>query len=135
MLNSHAVGQFYKDLTNPDFETSFTIYHRRYSTNTSPRWPLAQPMRFLGHNGEINTLQGNINWMSSTQKRFKHPNWGGREDTFIPIVNQHDSDSANLDHAAEVLVKTGFSAAEAVMLLVPEAYKNHPTLQRKYPEV
>ena len=65
MLRSAVVGVFYKDLTDPDYETCFCIYHRRFSTNTTPKWPLAQPMRFLGHNGEINTLQGNLNWMAS----------------------------------------------------------------------
>jgi glutamate synthase (ferredoxin) len=69
MLNSYVVGDFYTDLKNQDFESLFAIYHRRFSTNTVPKWPLAQPMRFLGHNGEINTLQGNLNWMSSRQVR------------------------------------------------------------------
>jgi glutamate synthase (ferredoxin) len=65
MLRSVVVGQFYEDLQDEDFEAQFCIYHRRFSTNTVPKWPLAQPMRFLGHNGEINTLQGNLNWMAS----------------------------------------------------------------------
>lgn len=65
MLRSVVVGAFFKDLQDPDFETSFAIYHRRFSTNTTPKWPLAQPMRVLGHNGEINTLQGNLNWVAS----------------------------------------------------------------------
>jgi len=68
MLNSASVGPFFKDLTNPAYVTNFAIYHRRFSTNTNPRWPLAQPFRVLGHNGEINTLQGNINWVTKNQR-------------------------------------------------------------------
>ena len=70
-----VVGEFYLDLKDEDFEAQFCIYHRRFSTNTVPKWPLAQPMRFLGHNGEINTLQGNLNWMASKEADMTHPVW------------------------------------------------------------
>lgn len=135
MLRSAVLRQFYLDLQDELYKSAFAIYHRRYSTNTSPRWPLAQPMRLLGHNGEINTIQGNLNWMQSREATIKSPVWRGRESEIRPFGNPKASDSANLDSAAELLLKSGRSPAEALMILVPEAYKNHPTLMIKYPEV
>ncbi|XP_020879167.1 ferredoxin-dependent glutamate synthase 1, chloroplastic/mitochondrial isoform X1 [Arabidopsis lyrata subsp. lyrata] len=135
MLRSEALGLFYLDLQNELYESPFAIYHRRYSTNTSPRWPLAQPMRFLGHNGEINTIQGNLNWMQSREASLKSSVWNGRENEIRPFGNPRGSDSANLDSAAEILIRSGRTPEEALMILVPEAYKNHPTLSVKYPEV
>lgn len=135
MLRSAVVGAFYLDLQDTDFEAQFCIYHRRFSTNTVPKWPLAQPMRFLGHNGEINTLQGNLNWMASKEADMTHPVWDGREAELRPICNPAASDSANLDRVAELLVKSGRPVAETMMLLVPEAYRNHPELDATYPEV
>ncbi|KAJ0043019.1 hypothetical protein Pint_18248 [Pistacia integerrima] len=134
MLRSEVLGLFYTDLRSDVYKTSFAIYHRRYSTNTSPRWPLAQPMRLLGHNGEINTIQGNLNWMQSREASLKSPVWHGRENEIRPFGNPKASDSANLDSAAELLLRSGRSPEEALMILVPEAYKNHPTLMIKYPE-
>jgi len=135
MLRSAVVGSFYLDLRDEDFESRFCVYHRRFSTNTVPKWPLAQPMRFLGHNGEINTLQGNLNWMASKEADMTHPVWEGREAELRPICNPAASDSANLDRVAELLVKSGRPVAETMMLLVPEAYRNHPELDATYPEV
>ncbi|XP_058107861.1 ferredoxin-dependent glutamate synthase, chloroplastic-like [Magnolia sinica] len=134
MLRSEVLGQFYLDLQSDLYKSSFAIYHRRYSTNTSPRWPLAQPMRLLGHNGEINTIQGNLNWMQSRETSMKSSVWRGRENEIRPYGNPKASDSANLDSAAELLLRSGRSPEEALMILVPEAYKNHPTLAIKYPE-
>jgi len=134
MLRSAVVGEFYLDLQDPDFETQFAIYHRRFSTNTTPKWPLAQPMRFLGHNGEINTLQGNLNWVASKQGQFTHPVWEGEQEKLEPLCSPAVSDSANLDRLAELRVKTGFSVEQTMMMLVPEAYRNHPTLDATYPE-
>ena len=135
MLRSAVVGEFYEDLKNDDFQAQFCIYHRRFSTNTVPKWPFAQHMRFLGHNGEINTLQGNLNWMASREADMTHPVWEGREPELRPICNPAASDSANLDRVAELLVKSGRPVAETMMLLVPEAYRNHPDLDATYPEV
>ncbi|RLM85061.1 ferredoxin-dependent glutamate synthase, chloroplastic [Panicum miliaceum] len=135
MLRSEVLGQFYLDLQNELYKSPFAIYHRRYSTNTSPRWPLAQPMRLLGHNGEINTIQGNLNWMRSREATLQSPVWRGREHEIRPFGDPKASDSANLDSTAELLLRSGRSPAEALMILVPEAYKNHPTLSIKYPEV
>lgn len=135
MLNSSAVGPFFKDLQDERYVTSFAIYHRRFSTNTNPRWPLAQPFRVLGHNGEINTLQGNLNWVASRQAGLRNEMWKGREADFLPLCSAAESDSANLDHVAELLVRTGRDPQEALMILVPEAYRNHPDLVKNYPEV
>ena len=142
MVRSIILGEFYQDLIDPDYESTFAVYHRRFSTNTMPKWPFAQPMRMLGHNGEINTLLGNINWMSNREKelvsRFSEaslPGWTNTEiEGLTPIVNNDNSDSYNLDSAMELLVRTGRSIPEAAMILVPEAYKNQPSLA-DYPAI
>jgi glutamate synthase (ferredoxin) len=134
MVRSEVLGDFYLDLNNPEFKTVFAVYHRRFSTNTLPKWPLAQPMRLLGHNGEINTLLGNINWAKARQADLAHPHFGEALDELKPIVNADNSDSANLDNVLELLVQTGRSPMEALMMMVPEAYKNQPDLLT-YPEI
>jgi len=135
MLQSSALGPYYPDLQNPLFESRFAIYHRRFSTNTTPKWPLAQPMRVLGHNGEINTLQGNLNWVASRQDSLRAPVWEGRERDLLPLCDATASDSANLDRVVELMVRSGADSRLALMALVPEAYRNHPDLVRNYPEV
>eukprot|EP00271_Cylindrocystis_brebissonii_P004208 TRINITY_DN1580_c2_g1_i1.p1 TRINITY_DN1580_c2_g1~~TRINITY_DN1580_c2_g1_i1.p1 ORF type:complete len:1628 (-),score=366.73 TRINITY_DN1580_c2_g1_i1:1822-6705(-) len=135
MLRSVVLGDFYLDLRNPEYLSRFAIYHRRFSTNTTPKWPLAQPMRFLGHNGEINTIQGNCNWMASRQPTLSSPVWRGREAELFPVQDTRNSDSANLDSVAELLLRSGRAPEETLMLLVPEAYQNHPTLTANFPEV
>lgn len=134
MVRSAILGLFYLDLQNPLFVTPFVIYHRRFSTNTMPKWNLAQPMRFLGHNGEINTLLGNINWFSARQTDLAHHNWGGRINDIVPVLKPNESDSATLDHVVELLVETGRNPLEAMMILVPEAYDRQPALA-KHPEI
>ncbi|OCQ99202.1 glutamate synthase subunit alpha [Oscillatoriales cyanobacterium USR001] len=135
MVRSAVLGEFYTDLINPSYKSSFAVYHRRFSTNTMPRWPLAQPMRLLGHNGEINTLLGNINWMTAREADLTHPNWNETEiPAFKPTVDGDNSDSANLDNVMELLVRSGRSTLESLMILVPEAYKNQPALAA-YPEI
>ncbi len=134
MVRSAVLGAFYEDLKNPLYTSPFAIYHRRFSTNTMPKWPLAQPMRFLGHNGEINTLLGNINWMKARQPQLSHPHWERDFEALDPIVNANNSDSSNLDNAMELLVQSGRSPQEALMILVPEAYQNQPALT-DHPEI
>ncbi|MEG4446160.1 glutamate synthase-related protein [Microcoleus sp. AT9_B5] len=135
MVRSAVLGEFYQDLKNPAYKSSFAVYHRRFSTNTMPRWHLAQPMRLLGHNGEINTLLGNITWMKARQANLAHPNWSQADiDTFNPIVKSESSDSANLDNVMELLVHSGRTPLESLTILVPEAYKNQPDLA-PYPEI
>ncbi|KAK9805720.1 hypothetical protein WJX73_002070 [Symbiochloris irregularis] len=135
MLQAEALGEYYADLKNSDYQTAFAVYHRRFSTNTNPKWPLAQPMRVLGHNGEINTIQGNLNWVSSREHSLKAPVWNGREEELLPLCNYQESDSANLDHLAEFLISSGTEACQSLMALVPEAFNNHPDLVKYYPKV
>nr|YP_009546567.1 ferredoxin-dependent glutamate synthase [Gelidium kathyanniae]AYO27915.1 ferredoxin-dependent glutamate synthase [Gelidium kathyanniae] len=134
MVRSEVLGQYYSDLYNPDYESVFAMYHRRFSTNTMPKWPLAQPMRCMAHNGEINTLLGNLNWMNSKQSLLKHNYWKDYQQLLIPFTNVENSDSANLDSVLELLVQSGKSPQEALMILIPEAYKQQPELE-KYPEI
>ncbi len=134
MVRSAVLGEFYTDLRNPAYKSAFAVYHRRFSTNTLPKWPLAQPMRLLGHNGEINTLLGNINWMMARESDLSHPVWGDRLNDLKPIVLPENSDSATLDNVLELLVSSGRSPLEALMIMVPEAYQNQPDL-RSFPEI
>jgi glutamate synthase (ferredoxin) len=134
MVRSEVLSEFYEDLRNPRFESIFAIYHRRFSTNTMPRWPLAQPMRLLGHNGEINTLLGNVNWMKARTPELASPVWGEKIQDLEPFVDLNASDSANLDSSLELLVRSGRSPQEALMILVPEAYQNQPALA-DYPDI
>lgn len=129
MVRSAVLGEFYLDLKNPAYKSAFAVYHRRFSTNTMPKWPLAQPMRLLGHNGEINTLLGNINWMRAAEGKLESEVWGERLKTLKPFVDANNSDSANLDNVMELLVRTGRTPIEALMIMVPEAYKNQPDLK------
>ena len=134
MVRSAVLGEFYLDLKNPAYQSAFAVYHRRFSTNTMPKWPLAQPMRLLGHNGEINTLLGNINWMMAREASLNHPVWEDRFAELKPLVNIDSSDSATLDNVLELLVRSGRTPEAALMMMVPEAYQNQPSL-RQYPEI
>jgi len=135
MVRSEVLGQFYLDLVNPLYKSKFAVYHRRFSTNTMPKWLLAQPMRILGHNGEINTLLGNINWMTARESSLESAGWKHDDLAGLtPVVNAANSDSSNLDSVMELLVRTGRTPFESAMILVPEAYRNQPELEN-YPEI
>mgnify|MGYP000380025243 CR=1 FL=1 len=122
MMLAEQVAEFYPDLKDERFESAFAIYHQRYSTNTFPQWWLAQPFRMLAHNGEINTLKGNLNWMKSHEIRMAHSYFGELAEDIKPIVPQGSSDSAALDAVFEVLVRAGRNAPMAKTMLVPEAW-------------
>jgi glutamate synthase (NADPH/NADH) large chain/glutamate synthase (ferredoxin) len=122
MMLAEQVAEFYPDLKDTRFESAFAIYHQRYSTNTFPQWWLAQPFRMLAHNGEINTLKGNLNWMKSHEIRMASATFGEAAGDIKPIVAQGSSDSAALDAVFEVLVRAGRSAPMAKTMLVPEAW-------------
>ena len=94
-----ALRAFYCDLQDPDFQTAISLYHQRFSTNTFPAWPLGQPFRMMCHNGEINTVEGNRNWMASREEFFSSPIWGDDIALLHDLMNEHESDSASLDHA------------------------------------
>ncbi|MEC8628875.1 MAG: glutamate synthase large subunit [Pseudomonadota bacterium] len=122
MMLAEQVSEFYPDLQDERFESAFAIYHQRYSTNTFPQWWLAQPFRMLAHNGEINTLKGNLNWMKSHEIRMASTTFGDMADDIKPIVPQGSSDSAALDAVFEVLVRAGRNAPMAKTMLVPESW-------------
>ena len=125
MMLAEQVAVFYPDLMDERFESAFAIYHQRYSTNTFPQWWLAQPFRMLAHNGEINTLKGNTNWMKSHEIRMASSTFGDMAEDIKPIIPQGSSDSAALDAVFEVLVRAGRSAPMAKTMLVPEAWSKN----------
>ena len=122
MMLAEQVAVFYPDLMDERFESAFAIYHQRYSTNTFPQWWLAQPFRMLAHNGEINTLKGNVNWMKSHEIRMASSAFGDMAEDIKPVIASGSSDSAALDAVFEVLVRAGRSAPMAKTMLVPESW-------------
>ncbi|MHA6264360.1 glutamate synthase large subunit [Arenibacterium sp. CAU 1754] len=122
MMLAEQVAVFYPDLLDERFESAFAIYHQRYSTNTFPQWWLAQPFRMLAHNGEINTLKGNVNWMKSHEIRMASGTFGDMAEDIKPIIAGGSSDSAALDAVFEVLVRAGRNAPMAKTMLVPESW-------------
>ena len=127
---------FYADLRSPLFETGIAVFHQRYSTNTLPSWPLAQPFRLLAHNGEINTLWGNRNAMLAREPALAAPVWERDVEQLKPVIWEEGSDSASLDNAFELLVRSGRDPAHALMMLLPEAWERipdmHPALRSFY---
>lgn len=109
MVLSPDLARFYKDLTDTDFKTQFALYHRRYSTNTLPRWPLAQPMRTIGHNGEINTFLGNVNWARARDAQYESEKLDEIMDEIVPVCGVQGSDSSALDNMVELYIKNGYS--------------------------
>ncbi|HUC62527.1 MAG TPA: glutamate synthase large subunit [Alphaproteobacteria bacterium] len=128
MFLAEQLTAFYPDLLDARFVSSFAIYHQRYSTNTFPTWPLAQPFRMLAHNGEINTLLGNVNWMKAHEPRMAHEWFGDHMGDLLPIVQPGSSDSMALDAVFEVLVRADRSVPMVKTMLIPEAWSNQPSL-------
>ena len=122
MMLAEQVAVFYPDLQDERFESAFAIYHQRYSTNTFPQWWLAQPFRMLAHNGEINTLKGNVNWMKSHEIRMTSAAFGEMAEDIKPVVPAGSSDSAALDAVFEMMVRAGRDAPMAKTILVPESW-------------
>ena len=123
LLVAPQLAMFYSDLCNDDFEASLAVFHQRYSTNTSSTWPLAQPFRMLAHNGEINTLMGNRNWMRAREAELSSPIWKEDIKRLTPIINPYGSDSMSLDNALELLTHSDRSILHSMMCLIPEAYE------------
>ena len=124
MVTSQVLPEFYPDLRDPGFVSPFAVLHRRFSTNTAPKWSLAQPMRLLAHNGEINTLLGNLAWMRAREPELAAPVWGARMPELLPAVHGDSSDSGALDKLVELLVRSGRSPLEALLMTMPAAYEN-----------
>ncbi len=115
---------FYRDLADRDLVSSAALFHQRYSTNTSPSWFLAQPFRLVAHNGEINTLLGNRNWMRAREAVLEHPLWGRDVDWLKPVVQPGGSDSASFDNVLELLTRSGRSVPHALLMMIPEAWES-----------
>ncbi|BES69951.1 glutamate synthase large subunit [Marinobacter nanhaiticus D15-8W] len=118
---------FYRDLGDPDLETAICVFHQRFSTNTMPRWPLAQPFRFLAHNGEINTVEGNRNWAIARASKFKSNDLPDLQ-TLQPLVNRTGSDSSSMDNMLEILLAGGVDLFRAVRMMIPPAWQNVDTM-------
>ncbi|NVN98455.1 MAG: glutamate synthase large subunit [Geobacteraceae bacterium] len=125
MLMPVQVDKYFPELCNPLMETAIALVHSRFSTNTFPNWERAHPYRFLAHNGEINTLRGNVNWMNARQELFESPLFGDEIKKLLPIINTDGSDSAMFDNCLELLAMSGRSLPHAVMMMVPEPWESN----------
>ena len=131
MILARNIGVYYPDLRDPRLESALALVHQRFSTNTFPSWSLAHPFRYLCHNGEINTLRGNINWMLARRHNMKSDRLGTDLDKLWPLIGDGASDSATFDNALELLLAGGYSLPHAMMLMVPEAWADNPLMDPK----
>jgi glutamate synthase domain-containing protein 2/glutamate synthase domain-containing protein 1/glutamate synthase domain-containing protein 3 len=128
MFQADQIAPYYPDLSHPAMQSALALVHQRYSTNTFPTWELAHPFRFLCHNGEINTLRGNVNWLNARQHLFQSKLFGEDIHKLLPIATPGGSDSAIFDNALELLYHTGRSLAHSMMMMIPEAWQAHQTM-------
>jgi glutamate synthase (NADPH) large chain len=131
MFLADQLGTYYPDLHDPDFESALALVHQRFSTNTFPTWSLAHPYRMIAHNGEINTLRGNNNWMAARQASVSSPKFGDDIGKLWPISYEGQSDTACFDNALEFLVMGGYSLAHAMMMMIPEAWAGNPLMSEE----
>ncbi|MGA1286169.1 MAG: glutamate synthase central domain-containing protein, partial [Rubrivivax sp.] len=125
LLLANQVGQYYRDLADPRAVSALALVHQRFSTNTFPEWPLAHPYRMVAHNGEINTVKGNFNWMRAREGVMRSPVLGDDLKKLYPISFEHQSDTATFDNALELLTMAGYPLAHAAMMMIPEAWEQH----------
>ena len=128
LLLADQVDKYYPDLSDPKMTSALALVHQRYSTNTFPTWDLAHPFRFIAHNGEINTVRGNINWMHARESMLAHPVFGPDLDKIKPVVREGGSDSASFDNVLELLVLAGRPIEEVVSMLIPEPWSGHESM-------
>ncbi|HWY29220.1 MAG TPA: glutamate synthase large subunit, partial [Candidatus Acidoferrum sp.] len=128
MLMSEQVEKYYEDLRNPAVTTALALVHSRFSTNTFPSWDRAHPNRCIAHNGEINTLRGNVNWMKARQGLFTSALFGEEIKKILPIINTDGSDSAQFDNCVELLTLAGRELPHAMMMMIPEPWENHESM-------
>src|SRR5437867_2034756 len=128
MLSAEQIEIYFPDLADPRMESALAVVHQRFSTNTFPSWSLAHPFRYISHNGEINTLRGNINWMKAREALFESELFGNDMRDLLPVIVEGGSDSAMIDNAVEMLVMCGRSLPHAMMMLIPEAWDGHETM-------
>src|SRR6267142_5126956 len=131
MFLADQLGKYYPDLAEADFESALALVHQRFSTNTFPTWSLAHPYRMIAHNGEINTLRGNVNWMAARQATAHSPRFGDDIKKLWPISYEGQSDTACFDNALEFLVQGGYPLAHAVMMMIPEAWAGNPLMDEE----
>ncbi|WP_127996865.1 glutamate synthase-related protein [Piscinibacter defluvii] len=131
LLLADQVGKYYKDLQDPSVTSAFALVHQRFSTNTFPEWPLAHPYRMVAHNGEINTVKGNFNWMRAREGVMKSPVLGDDLKKLYPISFEGQSDTATFDNALELLVMAGYPLAHAAMMMIPEAWEQHTLMDAR----
>jgi len=131
MFLADQLGAYYPDLHDPDFESALALVHQRFSTNTFPAWSLAHPYRMIAHNGEINTLRGNNNWMAARQASVSSPQFGADISKLWPISYEGQSDTACFDNALEFLVMGGYPLAHAMMMMIPEAWAGNPLMNEE----
>ncbi len=131
MVLVHQLGPYYKDLSDPRFESALALVHQRFATNTFPSWRLAHPYRLVAHNGEINTLRGNVNWMAARQANVDSELFGNDISKLWPISYEGQSDTACFDNALEFLVRGGYSLTHAMMMLIPEAWAGNPLMSEE----
>ncbi|GJM25835.1 MAG: glutamate synthase [Phycisphaerae bacterium] len=129
LMVAPQLDSFYPDLVDPDYETAIAMFHQRFSTNTNPSWERAQPLRYLGHNGEINTLRGNVNRFNAGVGQMSSRVWGEQLADLHPIIEPYGSDSSALDNVLELLVNSGRDPMHAMLMLMPEAYQQMVTMQ------
>jgi glutamate synthase (NADPH/NADH) large chain len=130
-LTAHQLVPYFPDLADPDFKSHLAMVHSRFSTNTFPSWDRAHPMRYMCHNGEINTLRGNMNWMHAREGVVRSPLLGDDIQKLFPISEPDCSDSGTFDNTLEFLLMTGRTLQEAVMMMIPEAWQNHETMSEQ----
>lgn len=130
-LLAGQVGEYYRDLADTRCVSALSMVHQRFSTNTFPSWSLAHPFRMIAHNGEINTVRGNVNWMRAREKCVHSPVLGDDLEKVWPLIYPGQSDSASFDNALELLTMSGYSLAHAVMMMIPEAWEKHSTIDPK----
>lgn len=131
LLLANQVGQYFKDLQDPRTVSALALVHQRFSTNTFPEWPLAHPYRMVAHNGEINTVKGNFNWMRAREGVMKSPVLGDDLKKLYPISFEGQSDTATFDNALELLVMSGYPLAHAAMMMIPEAWEQHTLMDER----
>ena len=131
MLTPTQVRGYFPDLSDPEFASALSLVHGRFSTNTFPSWHGAHPYRYLAHNGEINTLRGNINWVHSSQSRYQTALFGSDMPKILPIISPDTSDSGMFDNVLELLVLAGRSLPHAIMMMIPEPWSNHQTMSEE----
>ncbi|HEY5608744.1 MAG TPA: glutamate synthase central domain-containing protein, partial [Alphaproteobacteria bacterium] len=131
MFLADQLGTYYRDLHEPDFESALALVHQRFSTNTFPAWSLAHPYRMIAHNGEINTLRGNNNWMAARQASVSSTHYGDDISKLWPISYEGQSDTACFDNALEFLVQGGYPLAHAMMMMIPEAWAGNPLMDEE----